>query len=104
MLAMLSRRLRKFTVLVETLSLREVPGRLAAYLLQLGERTGDDRVELEIPKVQLASLLGTIPETLSRILGRMGREGLIETEGPRSLRLLDRERLLDLAKGAERLA
>ncbi|MGZ3593681.1 MAG: Crp/Fnr family transcriptional regulator, partial [Syntrophales bacterium] len=33
MLALLSRRLRRFAALIEDLSLKEVPGRLAAYLL-----------------------------------------------------------------------
>lgn len=36
---------------------------------------------LDIPKGQLASLLGTIPETLSRIFARMTEEGLIRVEG-----------------------
>ena len=35
MLAMLSRRLRRFSTLIEDLSLKEVPGRLSAYLLYL---------------------------------------------------------------------
>jgi CRP-like cAMP-binding protein len=35
---------------------------------------------LNISKVQLASLLGTTPETLSRILSQMADSGLIEVE------------------------
>lgn len=101
MLAILSRRLRKFTVLVEDLSLKEVPGRLAAYLLYVSEqRGGNDDLTLDIAKNQLASLLGTIPETLSRILTRMVRQGLIQLDGPR-IRILDRQGLEELA-GAER--
>jgi DNA-binding Lrp family transcriptional regulator len=38
-------------------------------------------LSLDFPENQLASLLGTIPETLSRIIKRMTREGLIRTEG-----------------------
>ena len=65
MLAVLSRRLREFTVQIEHLSLKEIPGRLAAYLIYLAdEQGGDDAVSLTISKGQLASLLGTIPETL----------------------------------------
>ena len=37
MLAVLSKRLREFTVQVENLSLKEVPGRLAAYLVYLAD-------------------------------------------------------------------
>lgn len=82
MLAMLSLRLRRFAGQIESLSLKEVPGRLAAYLLYLSEEQGSEsRVTLDIPKGQLASLLGTIPETLSRIFARMSEEGLIRVEG-----------------------
>ena len=103
MLAVLSRRLRQFTVLVDHLSLKEVPGRLAAHLLYLSAlKEGAESLELDISKGQLASLLGTIPETLSRILGRMVKQGLIESQGPK-LRLLDREGLADLAQGGRRL-
>jgi len=82
MLAVLSMRLRRFATQIENLSLKEVPERLAGYLLYLAEEQGNtDRVELQISKGQLASLLGTIPETLSRIFARMSDEGLIRVEG-----------------------
>lgn len=103
MLAILSKRLRRFTQLVEDLSLREVPGRLAAYLLYLSNRQdGTDELELDIPKGQLASILGTIPETLSRILGKMTQMGLIEVQG-RRIRLTDRKAMEELAAGAGKL-
>ena len=82
MLAVLSLRLRRFTSQIENLSLKEVPARLAGYLLYLQEEQGGRQVvELEISKGQLASLLGTIPETLSRIFAKMSEEGLIEVDG-----------------------
>lgn len=82
MLAMLSLRLRRFATQIEHLSLKEVPGRLASYLLYLAEEQGQSRmVTLDIPKGQLASLLGTSPETLSRIFNKMTDEGLIRVEG-----------------------
>lgn len=82
LLAMLSLRLRRFAAQIESLSLKEVPGRLAAYLVYLAEEQGSTtQVTLDIPKGQLASLLGTIPETLSRIFARMTEEGLIRVEG-----------------------
>ena len=82
LLAMLSLRLRRFAAQIESLSLKEVPGRLAAYLVYLAEEQGSTKqVTLDIPKGQLASLLGTIPETLSRIFARMTEEGLIRVEG-----------------------
>jgi CRP/FNR family transcriptional regulator, dissimilatory nitrate respiration regulator len=104
MLAFLSRRLRALSALVESLSLKEVPGRLAAYLLYLHERNGEaPKIELDISKNQMAGLLGTIPETLSRILKRMSKEKLIKA-GTRSINILDAKRLTELADGSRRLA
>ena len=98
MLAVLSMRLRQFTVQVENLSLKEVPGRLASYLLYLSEEQGKtDTVTLGISKGQLASLLGTIPETLSRIFAKMSAENLIQVAG-RDIRLLDLAGLGDVAE------
>ena len=95
MLAMLSLRLRRFASQVESLSLKEVPGRLAAHLVYLAEEQGrTDRVVLDIPKGQLASLLGTSPETLSRIFARMSEEELIRVHG-KEIELLDYEELLE---------
>ena len=93
MLAFLSMRLRRFTTQIENLSLKEVPGRLASYWLYLHEEQGGaDQVTLEISKGQLASLLGTIPETLSRIFAKMTEEGLIEVDG-RKITIKNREAL-----------
>jgi CRP/FNR family transcriptional regulator len=91
MLAQLSLRLRHFAGVIEDLSLKEVPGRLAKYLLYLSEE-GDGRVSLDISKGQLAALLGTIPETLSRILAKMNRRGLIRSQGGQ-IRIIDRRGL-----------
>lgn len=98
MLAILSQRLRYFARLIEDLSLKEVPQRFAAYLLSGSEETGREYVHLEIGKGQLASLLGTIPETLSRILGKMAQEGLIGVEG-RKITLVDKKGLEGVASG-----
>lgn len=56
------------------------------------EQGNSDVVELDISKGQLASLLGTIPETLSRIFAKMSEEGLILVNG-RTISLLDKETL-----------
>lgn len=102
MLAQLSRRLRQFAGLIEDLSLKEVPGRLAKYLLYLSSADGDGSLELDISKGQLASLLGTIPETLSRILAKMNRQGLIRSRGA-LVRILDRPGLEAIAQEGRRL-
>ncbi|MBU0991685.1 MAG: Crp/Fnr family transcriptional regulator [Proteobacteria bacterium] len=98
MLGILSMRLREFTVQIENLSLKEVPGRLAAYLLFLSkEQKNGEIVTLKISKGQLASLLGTIPETLSRIFTKMSSMNLIEVDG-KTIRLLDMDGLTDLSE------
>ncbi len=98
MLAVLSNRLRRFTVQVENLSLKEVPGRLSSYLLYVSNEQGNnDVITLTISKGQLASLLGTIPETLSRIFAKMTSQNLIEVTG-KNIRLLDRSGLEELSK------
>jgi CRP/FNR family transcriptional regulator, dissimilatory nitrate respiration regulator len=96
MLAVLSMRLRQFTVQVENLSLKEVPARLASYLIFLcEEQNSSDKVTLPISKGQLASLLGTIPETLSRIFSKMTNQGLIAVNGS-DISLTDKMGLEDL--------
>ena len=101
LLGILSRRLRRFTHMIEDLSLKDVPGRLSAYLIYLGERSADRQVlELDITKTQLASLLGTIPETLSRIFAKMAQQGIISVEG-RTIRVLDMK-LLEAVAGGEK--
>ncbi|MEC4894419.1 MAG: Crp/Fnr family transcriptional regulator [Oscillatoria sp. PMC 1051.18] len=98
-LAIFARRLRQFASLIADLSLKEVPGRLAAYLIALSDRSGHaDTVELDLTKAQLAAYLGTIPETLSRVLAKLGRENLIAVDGSQ-ITLLDREGLKILATG-----
>jgi CRP-like cAMP-binding protein len=103
MLALLSRRLKQFAGLVENLSLREVPQRLAAFLLYLGKNQGGrGSVTLAVTKGQLASLLGTIPETLSRILQRLAAQGLIRVEG-REIVILDKTGLEEVASHGKTL-
>ncbi len=98
MLAVLSMKLRQFAAQIENLSLKEVPGRLAAHLILLaGDQNNQDRITLNISKGQLASLLGTIPETLSRIFSKMTSHRLIEVDG-RMITILDKEGLEDLAQ------
>ena len=97
-LALLSMRLREFTIQVENLSLKEIPGRLAAYLLYLAQEQGNkDLIKLNISKLQLANLLGTGPESLSRALGNMKSKKLIEEKGA-NIKLLNRNLLEELAE------
>jgi CRP/FNR family transcriptional regulator, dissimilatory nitrate respiration regulator len=98
LLAIMSKKLRQFAAQIETLSLKEVPARLASYLIYLAkEQATADAVNLNVSKGQLASLLGTIPETLSRIFAKLSGQQLIRVEGSR-ITLLNRQGLEDLAE------
>ncbi|PKN42649.1 MAG: transcriptional regulator [Deltaproteobacteria bacterium HGW-Deltaproteobacteria-18] len=103
MLAVLSRRLREFTVLIENLSLKEIPQRLATYLVhQQSLKPVSARVKLSVTKGVLANILGTSQETLSRVLGKLSQEGLIEVQG-KEISILDMDRLRSLADGESRM-
>ena len=63
----------------------DVPARLAGYLLDLPADTleGLARVTLPLPKKDIASYLGTTPESLSRAIGRLQDDGLLTIDGRR---------------------
>ncbi|MBD2188451.1 Crp/Fnr family transcriptional regulator [Pseudanabaena mucicola] len=97
MLTSLANHSRKLAQMVEDLSFKEVPQRLAAYLLDLSDRVNSDHIiQLDVTKTQLAASLGTIPATLSRAFSRLSDEGLITIKGSQ-VELLDRERLQDIS-------
>jgi len=110
MLADLCRRLREFTVQIENLSLKEVPARLAAYILTLAQEGAEHSQEIALPKeslqaanvslpvskVQLASLIGTTPETISRVFKKMDQAGFIKGDG-KNILILDQEGLEELS-------
>lgn len=103
MIVSLSQFLKKFTALIEELSLKEVSSRVAKYLLDLSlraEREGKSPVEIEldVSKGQLASKLGTISETLSRTFKKLVTKGVIEVR-KRRVKILDRRSLEELASG-----
>ena len=97
MLAGMSVKLQEFTVLVERLSLKEVPARLAAVLLGLSRQAGSPTFRLPQTKRQLAAQIGTVAETLSRALAKLKKDGLIEVRGSR-ITILQAEGLGNLAQ------
>ncbi len=103
MLATLSIRLRRFAQKIERLSLKEVASRLAEVILEMAPepdpaKAGSTIVELKITKGQLASQIGTSPETLSRTFKKLTRLGLILVDR-KSVVLKDIEGLKELASG-----
>jgi CRP/FNR family transcriptional regulator len=79
----LAHRMRHLDGLVEELSFSTVRDRLVTHLIQLAEgggRSNSDGVEFELTEnnEELAARLGTVRELISRNLGRLHGEGLIE--------------------------
>ena len=97
MLAVLSRRLKEFSVTIENLALRGVPERLSAYLLHVSDsEKGVAEFELGIKKGLLANLLGTTGESVSRVLAKMSQAGILRVQG-KKIAILDRRALADVA-------
>lgn len=97
----LSTRLKESMSLIESLSLKEIPQRLASFLIHALTREGGqamDRLELTVTQRELAKILGATPEALSRALRKMSNAGMLAVDG-RSIRILDREALGELAEG-----
>ncbi|MGM8365268.1 Crp/Fnr family transcriptional regulator [Virgibacillus sp. W0181] len=70
--------------------------RIALFLAECLERINTDSGEIELPmsKKDLASYLGTTPETLSRRLSQFEAEGYIKQKGQRKIIINDLEGLL----------
>lgn len=72
---------------LHTLQLQSLRDRLEHYLLQECAHDGKCLVRIAMPKKDLAQVLGTTPETLSRTLRQMEEEGVIDMKG-REIRML----------------
>ncbi|KUJ95219.1 MAG: Crp family transcriptional regulator [Desulfonauticus sp. 38_4375] len=97
MIWLFSLRLKELVQKVEDLSLKEVPQRLALYLYSLALDKQKKVVRLETTKSELAYLLGTIPETLSRAFKSLKEQGLLLTRG-KDIEILDPESLKAFAQ------
>lgn len=103
----LSAKLRSLVTLVDELSLSDVTTRVARYLVHHldenhnSEKRSDSRhpvqINLSEKKLVLAAQLGTIPETLSRSLAKLSRDGVIHVNGPH-IEILDVVRLRQMAE------
>ena len=88
-----SKRLRQFVAKIEELSLKDIKTRLAGYLIEhSSEKNGVVTCCLVYSKKELASLLGTIPETLSRALAFLKQKKLI-TEDDNTIIIPNPEKL-----------
>lgn len=94
----LARFLREYNQMVEDLALKEVPARIARYLLTKIGGTNKKVINLDIKKTELALKLGTISETLSRNLRKMKDNGIIRVDN-QQITILDFDRLNSIADG-----
>lgn len=93
-----SRRLRQFVAKIEELSLKDIKSRLAGYLLENSTlEEGVAVCRLRNSKKEISSLLGTIPETLSRALAFLKQKRLIVEKG-NTIILSDPEQLRTLSE------
>ncbi len=97
MLGGMSTKLREFNQLIERLSLKDVPSRLASVLMDLLGQSTDGAIRLGQSKRELASQIGAVPETLSRALKKLTSVGIIEVSG-RSITVLNPAALAAMAQ------
>lgn len=102
MVTHLATRLVQVTSLMQSFSL-DVPSRLANHLFHEALSAGTPsarglEIRLGMPKGELASALGTVPETLSRALARLKEEGIIDVDG-RRITILDVRALAERGSG-----
>lgn len=93
----LGQRLRQSMELVRDLSFKQVPHRLAGLLVKLAAEYGTESeagllIELPLSRQELADIVGTSRETITRELKKMEREGMIVVDR-RQLTINDPERL-----------
>ena len=92
---MIAARLKDVETRMETVAFKSVPTRIATFLLQLaGEETG--KIE-GVSHQDLADMVGTYRETVTRILNEFRGEGYIEL-GRLNVAILDRDALQAIAE------
>ncbi len=94
-----SRRLEEIESRLASVISGDVSSRLAGYLLSLPARPVDGGIEVELPmaKKDVASLLDTTPESLSRQLRRLHDSGVTRPGDARQLVVRDVDALMEIA-------
>jgi len=101
MLAGFAKRLKSLINQLEDISSNEVPNRLAKYLLREIKISGTENlpepfIKLSVPKSTVASYIGTITETLSRVFKKLQNEKIIRVSG-KKIFITDLKKLKNLA-------
>jgi CRP/FNR family transcriptional regulator len=93
--------LRELRDTITDLTMKEVPGRFASYVLSLPSETGKP-IKVGISKTTIAQMLATTKETFSRLLNRLAEQKILTYRG-NQIKILDRNRLQRIADGEERV-
>jgi CRP-like cAMP-binding protein len=94
-----SERLRQSDEVIESLLHREVSTRLATLLVNLGDRFGeDDLIDVRLTHQDLANMIASTREAVSKVMSELQRDGVIETRN-RRIAILDRDALSKRASG-----
>jgi len=100
-LKLLAKRVRKTAALAESLSLKEVDQRLAAYLLQEFKSRGvmkKNKIKLQLPIFTLiAARVGSVREVVSRAFSKLEKKKLISVDKKHMATLLNEKGLKNLA-------
>lgn len=96
-MSVLIKRLKETMNLIEILSMKEIPQRLASWLIHSSVfQGGSDLLHLGMSHRELSKLLGTTPESLSRAFRRFKDDGMVELKG-RTVKILRRDMLNNIA-------
>ena len=100
----LSERLAYTEKFIADLTLKSIEERLASWLMIMVEKEGvrtpqGVRISIDLSRQEVANLLGTTQETVSRKLTRLQSAGIIAIKGQKNIIVLDRERLAALVTG-----
>jgi CRP-like cAMP-binding protein len=94
LMADMSKRLRRLIGEIDDLTLHSATCRVAGYLL--AQMSDSPKFNLKVPKQVLASRLSVKPETFSRIIKQLTKDGVLEVKGSQ-VRIQDRAALQQLA-------
>ena len=105
--ASFSERLRQSDEVIESLLHREVSARLATLILNLGERFGEGNgavtLDMRLTHQDLANMIASTREAVSKVMSEFQRDGTIEVQN-RKIVLVDKEALAERASGPSGLS
>src|SRR5215210_1027452 len=99
----LSERLRQSDEVIQSLLHREVANRLARLLVNLGERFGEENgadllIDVRLTHQDLASMIASTREAVSKVMSEFQRDGVVESRN-RRITIIDRGALVKRASG-----